>query len=320
MIRTVLLVVFCVSLNACTTHSIVCPKEISLKGIVNQNKLLNDLKILSSPKMEGRKALSPGSKKAQDYIIKRFKESGLIAMTPDYKHTFNFPNSTENKAVNIIGFKKGSKYADEIIVITAHYDHLGKLGSKIYYGADDNASGVAAIISLAEYLKDKQTLHSVIFVATDAEEDRLYGAKALINASFFPLDKIKLNINLDMIAQGGSSNKLFVAGTRKTPELKPLINQIRKDAGICLKLGHDSHNKFAKRYSDLTNWNEASDHSIFLKKKIPYLYFGVDLHKHYHQTSDIFENINPNFYTAATESIVKSFLKIDQEFNIKKRF
>ena len=108
-------------------------------------------------------------------------------------------------------------------MITAHYDHIGHQDSKVFNGADDNASGVAAMLTLARKIKEVGSNNSVIFVATDAEEKGLWGSKHFVNFPPIKLEDIQYNINLDMVARGEVKNRLYVSGTRKNNILKTLI-------------------------------------------------------------------------------------------------
>ncbi|MGY8916517.1 MAG: M28 family peptidase, partial [Flavobacteriales bacterium] len=126
----------------------------------------------------------------------------------DYQQKFSFESRRDKKtyedAINVIGFIAGSE-SKKLIVITAHYDHIGvgrpnSEGDSIYNGADDNASGTAALIELAKYFKKNRPQHSMIFAALDGEEMGLQGAKALVKDFPFELDQILLNINMDMIS------------------------------------------------------------------------------------------------------------------------
>ena len=93
------------------------------------------------------------------------------------------------------------------IVITAHYDHLGIQSGKLFYGADDNASGVAAMLAIASFLPMIDLHHSIIFLATDAEEKGLIGARVALDYFPIELSQIVFNLNLDMIAQVGKPAK-----------------------------------------------------------------------------------------------------------------
>src|SRR5690606_18370697 len=101
--------------------------------------------------------------------------------------------------LNVLGWIKGTENPDSFIVISAHYDHEGVKKGIIYNGADDNASGVSALFSFAEYFKSNPPKHSVILAAFDAEELGLRGSKYFVENPIVPLEKIRLNINLDMV-------------------------------------------------------------------------------------------------------------------------
>lgn len=302
-----------VLLVGCASKYPPCQTNIQLKQLVNQDKLLNDIKILSSAEMEGREPQTEGSRKAARYISQSFANSQLLAINENYQHPFSYGSSDGKKGVNLIGLKSGSTNENQYIVITAHYDHLGKQGRKIFYGADDNASGVSTLIAIADYLKDKQTRHSIIFVATDAEEEGLFGAKAFVKSPPVPLQNIKYNINIDMVSQGGPQKRLYIAGTKKNSQLNPLAEILIQNAGVCLRPGHEGRQRVkGSKHLTSISWNDASDHAPFNDKGIPFLYFGVDLHRHYHQTTDSFKNIDREFFTAAVETIIEAVEQLDQ--------
>ncbi len=120
-----------------------------------------------------------------------------------------------HKTQNVIGYIKGSKYPDKYFVFTAHYDHLGMMGNQTYYpGANDNASGTAMILDLARHysLLENQPEHSVVFILLSGEEAGLYGSKYFVENPLFPLEDIKLVVNLDMIGSG-SDGITVVNGT-----------------------------------------------------------------------------------------------------------
>jgi hypothetical protein len=144
--------------------------------------LLNDLKTLSADDMNGRAVGSPESAKARAYLISRFTSVGLKPIGGSFEHAFKFTsggrNTTpvEREGVNIIGEIKGKKMPATYLVITAHYDHLAPRNGVIMNGADDNASGAAALVAVAQYFAKNRPEHSVIIVACDAEEVGLRGS------------------------------------------------------------------------------------------------------------------------------------------------
>lgn len=290
-----------------------CGEAPYVTGKIDQQTLITNLTNLSSDLMEGRKTESVGNKRALDLISSLYAELQLNHFDTSFTRPFTFKKGfKEYQGNNIVGYQTGTKYPNQYLVISAHYDHIGKKGSRVYNGADDNASGVAGMIAMAKYFQKKPPHYSIIYLATDAEELGLYGAKAFVGSPPIPLKNIKLNVNMDMISQGGRKKRLYVAGTRKYKHLKPLINAQLETAQVCLKKGHDSRRVgFSGRAG--VNWAKASDHAAFDKHDIPYLYFGVDVHKRYHQLTDTVDKIDPTFYTAAVESIINTVEYIDSK-------
>jgi Zn-dependent M28 family amino/carboxypeptidase len=270
----------------------------------NEDTLLMHIKTLSSDAFEGRKTGTPGGLKTKKYIINQFHSLGVQPLKSEYEQTFTFVEKGQRyMGVNVLGWIKGTEKPDSYIVLSAHYDHEGIVKGIIYNGADDNASGVAALFSLAEYFKNNPPKHSVILAAFDAEELGLRGSKFFVENSIVPLHKIKLNLNMDMISRS-DENELFVVGTRYFENLKGLVLNVNAHGDLKLVAGHDGGDK-------KENWTYSSDHGSFYRKNIPFLYFGVTDHKDYHEPTDDFENIQPQFYINAVNTIISVFKAID---------
>jgi Zn-dependent M28 family amino/carboxypeptidase len=282
--------------------------DLQAQGI-SRDKLIEDIKYLSSDELEGRKTNTEGSLKARKYILDRFNELGLTSQYTNHTQYFSFYNQRDSvkyeNAANIVGFVPGEE-SDKIIVITAHYDHLGKIGGTIYNGADDNASGTAALLAFAEYFSKNRPRYSMMFAALDAEEMGHRGATALLDDFPFPLENIVMNINMDMISRN-EHNELYASGPGHYPELLPILDGVKTGAKVNLKYGHDD----AALGKD--DWTYSSDHAQFHLRKIPYVYFGVEDHKDYHQPSDTFENIDPEFYYNAAEFILRAIKAFDEK-------
>ena len=171
--------------------------------IISEELVKKHLYSLSSDLMEGRKAGTEGIEKAAQYIENEFKRIGL----KKFKNLETYRQVFKNKDLslfNIIGFLEGKSKKDELIVISAHYDHLGIKksgeGDVIFNGANDNASGVAAVLALAEYLSEKNyNERSVLFVAFTAEEMGLIGSN-YFGKNINP-EKIIAGINIEMIGK-----------------------------------------------------------------------------------------------------------------------
>ncbi len=281
---------------------------------IDGNKLLRHLEYLSSDALEGRKPLSKGSSMAQKYILTELTSLNLVEpLYPDFIQKFSFEDRRSKKMVvdasNIVVFIPGTS-SKKVIVVTAHYDHVGigradAAGDSIYNGADDNASGTAALLVLAEYFSKNRPQHGMLFAALDAEEMGLQGAKALVNDFPYPLEQILLNLNMDMLSRS-EAKEVFVSGTHYNPQFKTILEKIPGETGSTLRFGHDIPGTGAD------DWTRSSDHGAFFEKKVPHLYFGVEDHADYHRPSDSFAGIHPDFYKATVKLILKSLLALDK--------
>lgn len=303
------MVFFSIFLASCTAvHKVKVTNEFN-----KNDTLLNHLSYLSSDQLQGRKFGTIGSTIAQDYIIKQLKELNVQPLNSSYLAPFTINGFLKDTvANNIVAFIKGSEFPDQYILLSAHYDHLGKKGSKVFNGADDNASGTSALLYFGELLKQKPLRYSVILLFTDAEEANLKGAKAFVTNQADLLSNIKLNVNVDMIA-GSKSTRYLRFISRGLPELLnsadiEALTEVDEDS--ILKQGFRQNNR---RENKNINWNLASDHGVFFKLNIPFIYYGVGTHNNYHQISDTYENINHEFFSQATDVIYQQLRFIDQK-------
>ncbi len=272
-------------------------------SLISQQTLLNHLAFLASDDLKGRKTGEPGNLIARNHIVNEFLSQGLeVTLQP-----FSFERrGTPYKAVNIITAIKGSENPDNYIAITAHYDHVG-IGKaiendSIYNGADDNASGVAAMMVMTKFFKENPPKNSLLFIALDAEELGLQGAKYFVENKGDT--NILLNINMDMISRN-ENNEIYICGTRYTPSLADYFNNIPESTyPIKFNLGHDG-------LDGKDDWSTQSDHFHFFRNNIPFLYFGVEDHAGYHKPSDEFKFINPDFYYHVVKFITNTIADLD---------
>jgi len=277
------------------------------------DQLLTDVKILSSDAFEGRKTGTKGAELARNYIGKRFKEIGLksFPLLNSYHQAFTFAGIDDPKITgkNMIGYIPGS--SSKIIVISAHYDHLGIINGKIFNGADDNASGVAGMLKIAAHYAKNKPNYTLIFAAFDAEEFGRKGSEYFVNHLPVDIKRIKLNLNLDMISHN-DKGELYASGTYKNPQLKNYIATTIPDLKILF--GHDNPKL------GIDDWTNQSDQSAFNDKNIPFIYFGVEDHKDYHKSTDTFENINQEFFINAANGILEITDNFDNDRNVEKIF
>jgi hypothetical protein len=276
--------------------------------LFDAEQLIQDVRTLSDDEMEGRSPSQPSIQKARDYVEKRFKESGLEPVGAGFRHEFEIRQRQPVavlKGVNIVASIKGRTNPNKHIVITAHYDHEGIRDGQIYNGADDNASGTAALFAIASYFKKNQPDHSLIFAAFDAEELGLQGARHFVANLPVPKGSILLNVNMDMLSRN-YKGELYAAGAFHYPQLRPALERAQKSAKVKLLLGHDD----PKLGRD--DWTSQSDHAAFHAAKIPFIYFGVEDHPDYHKPTDDFANIQPEFYVTAVETVIGAIRELDR--------
>lgn len=279
------------------------------------DQLLKDVETLSSDAYEGRKTGTKGSEMARTYLINRLKDIGLKPHPGlnGYEQAFEIKGRNGAPAIqgkNIIAYIPGK--TENVIVISAHYDHIGVIKDEVYNGADDNASGVAGLLQFAKYFTKNKPNNTLIFAIFDAEEMGLQGAKAFVATPPVALDKIKLNINMDMISHN-DNGELYASGTFKYPELKPFL--ITTNPKLKLLLGHDD-----PKLGRENDWTNQSDQGAFNAKNIPFIYFGVEDHKDYHKASDEYQNINKTFFVDAANAIQEVIVNIDKQRDLQAIF
>ena len=277
---------------------------------LDATRLLGHVRTLAADSFAGRRAGTPQNAMARAYVRAAFAGAGLQPVGGAFEHPFSFPrrDSSLVQAANVIGMVRGTQHPGRYIVVTAHFDHVGGPavdGDSIYNGADDNASGTAAVIELARYMAAHPPRNSMLFIGFDAEEAGLRGARAFVSSPPVPRDSIVMNVNLDMVSRS-PAGELFAVGTYAYPVLKPYIERETAGARVSLRTGHEGPTATG---SD--NWTNSSDHGPFNAQKIPFLYFGVEDHPGYHKPSDEFAQITPAFYADAIETVLDVLLDLD---------
>lgn len=255
-----------------------------------QQRLKDHVYILAADSLKGRAAGSEYSRRAASYIKKQYEEIGVKPFFEDWFLLFapGGVNSSFNaRYVDVVGVIEGSdpKLKNEYIVLGAHYDHLGTRNGKVYNGADDNASGSAALIEVARelYSRRDSLRRSVIIAAFDAEELGLWGSKALSDTlvKAVGLDKIKLMMSLDMVGWYKASGKLKLEGTATI-----------KDGQRILAEEADKYSIVADPVRFEKSIFTATDTEGFASKGIPTLAVTTGLKSPYHKPEDDAELID----------------------------
>ncbi len=278
----------------------------------DRDAALATVQTLAADEMNGRAAGTEGGALARAFLLREISKYGYSPVGPTYEHSFRFTPRRRNGeelpeviGTNLLFRMDGTGDTGKTIVISAHYDHVGVRDGQIYNGADDNASGVAGVLAIAENFKETPPQNDVIFALFDAEEMGLQGARAFVRNMEMIDKNVAFNINFDMLSRS-DKNELYVAGVFHRPELKPIVEGVADKAPVSLKMGHDDP---ALGSGD---WTFASDQGPFHRAGVPFLYFGVEDHPHYHQPSDDFDTIPTDFFLRSLETVVIAAIDIDR--------
>ena len=271
------------------------------------------LETLAADNMQGRRTGTEGNAKARAFLKQEVSkidfnavyDTAFITKPRPNREGEIAPDAPVYEAVNLNALiDVDDNDEGPLLVITAHYDHLGVRGDKIYNGADDNASGAAALFAIAQSFADNPPDHDVLFIWFDAEEMGLQGARHFVSEKSFG-ERALFNFNLDMVSQS-SVGEIYASGTYHTPALKPIMEKAARGTGVKLSFGHD-------RPEDGQNdWTLQSDHGPFHLAGVPFLYLGVEDHPHYHKDTDEFKTIPLPFYRKSVGLIVKTAHALDE--------
>ncbi len=285
------------------------------------DKALQQMKVdvvyLASNLLEGRMTGEEGERLAADYIAARFEEIGLKPMGQNgsWFHNFRFhynsnPHATEGgiegTGKNVVGYLDNN--APTTVIIGAHYDHLGHGldGSSLYTGepavhngADDNASGVACMLYLAEYLKNSNAKNNnYLFIGFSGEELGLFGSKRFTENPTIDLGKVNYMLNMDMVGRLNEEKVLAINGAGTSPMWKEVLPTIQVDS-IKIKTTDSGIG--------------PSDQTSFYLKDIPVLHFFTGQHTDYHKPSDDSELVNYDGLHSVSKFIATLVETLDQK-------
>jgi len=292
--------------------------NIRFSNTINIQDLKKHLEVLASDSLEGRETGKRGQKMAAEYIMNHFKNIGI----PPYKgnkYYQKFKVKSDRhlckcddcdvdiikkmfgirkwiKGENILGYIEGTDLKEELLIITAHYDHLGKHDSLIFNGADDDGSGTVAALEIAEAFmlakkEGKGPRRSVLIMPVSGEEKGLLGSKYYTDNPIYPLKQTVANLNIDMIGRlddwHDTANYVYLIGAdRLSQELHDISEKINKDY-IGLNLDYTFNEE-----DDPNRYYYRSDHYNFAKNNIPVIFYFNGVHEDYHKTTDTIEKID----------------------------
>lgn len=273
-------------------------------GLISETSLKANLTVIASDEMEGRETGSEGQKKAGRYLIEQYKSNGIPFPKGAKSYYQPIPAAYLNAkykenlsdSENIWAFIEGSEKPNEIVVVSAHYDHVGVKDGKVYNGADDDGSGTVALVEIAKaFQKAKKEGHgpkrSILILHVTGEEHGLHGSRFYSENPLFPLANTVADVNIDMIGRHDefhkdSSQYIYLIGS----------DYLSSDLyNIC----EEANKKYAKlsidyKYNDRKDPNRfyyRSDHYNFAKNGIPSVFLFSGTHEDYHQPGDDVEKI-----------------------------
>ena len=296
---------------------------------INLKTVLYDL---ADDKFEGRRTGEKGQKLAAEYLIEFYKNLGISAADPNGNYLQNIPmdffrGQSSQDSENVVAYLKGSEKPDEYIIISAHYDHVGIKGEKIYNGADDDASGTSAVLIIAEAFKKALNSgngpkRSIVFLHFTGEEMGLMGSRYYSENPIFPLENTVANLNIDMI---GRVDKKHI----DNPEFIYLIgaDKISKELHEISESVNEKYTKLTLDYTyndenDPNRFYYRSDHYNFAKNGIPIIFYFNGVHEDYHKHTDTPDKIRYDllqkraqlvFHTAWELANKKNRLVLDQK-------
>ena len=266
---------------------------------ITANELKTHLYIVAADSMEGRETGSAGQKKAGVYLINQYKKNNVPFPkgATDYYQRIPaaFLNAKRNENLadseNIWAFIEGSEKPNEVLVISAHYDHVGIKDGEVYNGADDDGSGTVALLEIAQaFEKAKKDGHgpkrSILFLHVTGEEHGLHGSRYYSENPLFPIANTITDINIDMIgrrdeAHANTNNYVYVIGA----------DRLSTDLNTICTVANAKYTKLDLDYKyndpkDPNHFYERSDHYNFAKNGIPAVFLFNGVHADYHKKTD----------------------------------
>ncbi len=300
-------------LNSCGAQKTIPQANPSVYAdAITAKNLKERLYTYASDEFEGRGTGEPGQKKAVEYLKAEYKKIGIPSPLGGDDYFQDIPASYFKGDVkaseNVVAFIKGSEKPDEILVLSAHLDHVGTKDGEIYNGADDDGSGTVAVLEMAKAfqkaVKDGyRPKRSILFLHVTAEEIGLVGSRYYTENPIFPLENTVADLNTDMIGRRGygkedNDNYVYVIGSDKlSTELHELNEEVnRKYLNMELDYTYNDEN-------DPNRFYYRSDHYNFAKKNIPIIFYFNGVHDDYHQATDTPDKIDYDLMAKRTKLI-----------------
>ena len=279
---------------------------------ITSEELKTHLWIYASDEFEGRNTGEPGQKKAVDYLKNYYLSQNIVSPMGgvDYFQEIGTEHLKPNikPSENVLAFVEGSEKPEEVVVISAHLDHVGIRYGEIYNGADDDGSGTVAILEMAQAFKQAADegngpRRSILFLHVTGEEKGLLGSKYYTDYPVIPLENTVVNLNIDMIgrideAHENNPNFVYLIGSDKLSTELHNISEAINDKFTQIDLDYTYNDE-----NDPNRFYYRSDHYNFAKNNIPVIFYFNGTHEDYHQPSDTPDKINYDLLAKRTKLI-----------------
>lgn len=289
--------------------------NVDYAATITVDELKSHLYTFASDEMQGRMTGTEGQKKAAEYLVNFYKAEGISGpiVADDYYQPI--PASYFKRArdpqdsENVVAFIKGSEKPDEIIVLSAHYDHVGvDKNGNVYNGADDDGSGTVSMLEIAQAfqqaVKDGNgPKRSILFLHVTGEEIGLYGSRYYTDNPLFPLENTVCNLNTDMIGRidpdkADEPNYIYLIGSDKLSQELHDVSEMVNEKYVNLELDYTYNDD-----NDPNRFYYRSDHYNFAKNNIPIIFYFNGVHEDYHQVTDTPDKIEYELMTKRAQLI-----------------
>jgi Zn-dependent M28 family amino/carboxypeptidase len=278
---------------------------------INKEELKEHVYAFSADEYQGRRAGEPGHHKAskliKDYYISQDIPSPLGSKYYQYIPESYFSGGIKNSQ-NVIAYIEGGEFPEEVIIISAHSDHEGYTDTEIFNGADDNGSGTAAVMEMAQAfqkaaLDGYRPKRSVVFLHLTGEEVGLIGSRYYTQHPVFSMQNTVANLNIDMIGRVDDDHKddenyIYVIGADRLSTELHYISEEANAQFTNLELDYKLNSD-----SDPNRYYYRSDHYNFAQKGVPVIFYFNGEHEDYHEPTDTPEKINYTLLEKRTKLI-----------------
>ncbi|MAO09696.1 MAG: peptidase M28 [Flavobacteriaceae bacterium] len=313
-----LLSILVVSCNSAQTTTAKKKTRVDYANTITAEELKTMLYTFAGDEMQGRMTGEKGQKLAAEYLRNFYQDHGIASPIEENNYYQNIPAEYFSRmkepkpSENVVAFIEGSEKPDEIIVLSAHYDHVGmREDGTIYNGADDDGSGTMAMLEIAEAfqqaVKDGNgPKRSILFLHVTAEEIGLFGSRYYTENPIFPLENTVANLNTDMIGRidpdkKDNPNYIYLIGSDKLSQELHNVSEEVNEKYINLELDYKYNDE-----NDPNRFYYRSDHYNFAKNNIPIIFYFNGTHEDYHKPTDTPDKIEYELMTKRTQLIFQT--------------